>query len=236
LRLTRQEALAVYVRGQEHLAAPGLPEASSLGSALGKLRKALGDEERIEAAVAGTAPPHLEAVREAARTQQRLKIEYLAATTGERSSREIEPEEVFSSLGHWYVAAWDVASDDERLFRVDRIMHTESTGVTFQTRGLAGAGRALYSPTADDVSIRLRLLPPARWVAEYYFTFDPVERDDGSIEVTLPARRPDRLAGLLLRLGNDAAVLDPPGLSEQARELARMTLAAYRSMPSDGDR
>ncbi len=228
LRLTRQEALAVYVRGHELMAAPGLPEAPALSSALEKLRTALGDEEGIETAGAGLAPPHLATVREAVRERERLRIDYVAATTGARSTRDVEPEEVFSSLGNWYTAAWDVGADDERLFRVDRIVDARPTGVTFEKRGLAGAGRALYSPTPEDVPVRLRLGPGARWVAEYYVTTDVVERADGTVEVTLPARRLDRVARLLLQLGGEVIVLSPPDLSGAVRELARETLDAYR--------
>src|SRR3989454_11984568 len=42
LRLTRSEALALYLRGKELLGAPGLPEAEALGSALTKLEDRLG--------------------------------------------------------------------------------------------------------------------------------------------------------------------------------------------------
>lgn len=228
LRLTRREALAVYVRGHELVAAPGLPEAPALASALDKLREALGDQRGIETAAAGVAPTYLDVVRDAARDRHRLLIDYVAATTGERTQRTIEPEEVFASLGSWYVTAWDVGADDERLFRVDRIVAAEPGEGTFEARGLAGAGRPLYSPSADDVPVRLRLQPSARWVAEYYVTTDQEENADGTIDVTLPARRLDRLAGLLLRLGTDARVIAPPELSEAARDLARRTLARYR--------
>jgi proteasome accessory factor C len=228
LRLTRREALAVYVRGHELVAAPGLPEAPALASALDKLRQALGDEHGIETSATGVPPASLDVVREAARDRHQLRIEYVAATTGERTERTIEPEEVFASLGSWYVTAWDVGADDERLFRLDRILAAEGLEGTFEPRGLAGAGRPLYSPTADDVSVRLRLEPPARWVAEYYVTTDHEENGDGTVDITLPARRLDRLAGLLLRLGKDATVVEPAALMEEVRSLARRTLARYR--------
>jgi proteasome accessory factor C len=131
-------------------------------------------------------------------------------------------------LGSWYVAAWDIEADDERLFRVDRILEAEQRPETFEPRGLQGAGRALYSPTSEDVPVRLRLHPSARWVAEYYVTIDLVERADGTLEVTLPARRLDRIAGLLLRLGEDAEILEPAELSEEVRDMARRTLSRYR--------
>jgi proteasome accessory factor C len=237
LQLTRIEALAVYLRGTELLATPGMPDAPALAKALEKLRSSLGAEtlreaeRRIEIGRGGQAPEHLDVLRAAAGTQERLSIEYFAASTGEWSRREIEPEEVFSGMGHWYVAAWDVDADAERLFRVDRVRSAVLTGETFSPRGLRGAGRDLYSPTGDDMPVRLRLRPAARWIAEYYATTEIEERKDGGIEVTLPARQLGWVARLLLRVGDDAEVVEPKELLDEAQRLARATLARYDQKP-----
>ena len=232
LRLTRTEALALYLRGTELLGTPGVTEAKALRSALEKLRtslgsETLGDAERIETAEPGRPAEHLPVLRRAAAEHRRLRIEYFAHSTGEWSTREIEPEEVFSSLGAWYVAAWDTGADAERLFRADRIRSAELTDVPFEPHGLQGAGRALYTPTEEDVPIRLRLAPQARWVGEYYATEDEVELPDGSLEVTLPAKTLGWVARLLLRVGRDATVIDPPELAAQVSALARRTLDRY---------
>ena len=234
LRLSRNEALALYLRGTELLATPGLPEAPSLGSALDKLRGSLGPEVlgqadgAIGVASAGEPPPFLEVLRAASASRQELDIEYFAASSRQWSSRRIDPEEVFSAMGQWYVAAWDVDADGERLLRADRIRRAEPTGISFEARGLRGAGRPLYSPGRDDVPARLLLRPAARWIAEYYVTTDPHDRPDGSLEVTLPVSDLGVIARLLLRVGEDASVLDPPTLAGLVSELAEATLARYR--------
>jgi proteasome accessory factor C len=233
LRLTRQEALAVYVRATELAATPGMPGAPALTSALAKLRAALGSETLgdaagIAGADAGSAPPFLDQVRTAAQERQRLLIAYAAASTGERTERRIDPEAVFASSGRWYVAAWDVDLDDERLLRVDRIDEVRPSGERFEPRGLEGAGRPLYTPGAQDVRIRVRLRPEARWVAEYYVATDPVEEENGSLVVTLPTGQVTWAARLLLRLGSDADVLDPVTVRDEVRAQARATLARYQ--------
>ena len=232
LRLTRSEALALYLRGTELLGIAGLHEATALASALDKLRSSLGpetmgDAARIETAAPGRPSEHLELLRDAAREHRRLRIEYFAHSSGGWSRREIDPEEVFSSIGNWYVAAWDVTADAERLFRADRIRVAEPVGERFQPRGLEGAGRALYTPTEEDVAVRLRLAPGARWIGEYYATSEAVERDDGSLDVVLPSRSLGWVARLLLRVGPEATVLDPPELQVEVRDLARRTLDRY---------
>ncbi|MEX0651163.1 MAG: WYL domain-containing protein, partial [Actinomycetota bacterium] len=211
----------------------GSPQAPALASAVHKLRDALGpdtvgDEQAIATAEFGRPAEHLETMRRAAVARERITIEYFAGSTGAWSIRDIEPEEVFSAMGNWYVAAWDVDADDERLFRADRIRAATGAGVRFEPRGLEGAGRALYTPTGDEIRVRLSLQPGARWIAEYYMTEDPLERDDGALEVTLPAAELAWVARLMLRVGPDAQVHSPPEVNEAVTGLARDTLALYR--------
>lgn len=232
LRLTRAEALALYLRGTELLSALGPDVAPALASALEKLRDTLGpdtlgDPEAIQGSVAGAPPEQLDALRRAATDHQGLEIEYFAASTHAWSTRTIEPEEVFSSMGNWYVAAWDTEQDAERLFRVDRVRRAEPTGERFRPRGLQGAGRELYTPSGQDRTVRLRLRPGARWIAEYYATTDRIELEDGSVEASLPARQLDWVAKLLLRVGSQAEILEPVELADIVRDQARRALGNY---------
>jgi proteasome accessory factor C len=232
LRLSRGEALALYLRGKELLGAPGLPEAAALESALAKIEEGLGPDllgdvqGRVEAAEGEGPSRTLERLREAATNRRGLEIEYYSASRDETSTRRVDPEEVFSAIGNWYVVAWDHGADGERMFRVDRIKDLHETRGTFEPRGLAGAGRPLYSRSKEDVSVRLRLRPGARWVAEYYHVEDQVERD-GDLEVTLPTKQLAWVAKLLLRLGGEGRALDPPELRQLLRETARQTLGLY---------
>jgi len=64
-------------------------------------------------------------------------------------------------------------------------------------------------------------------VGEYYATTEATETGDGSLEVILPAKQLGWVARLLLRVGPDAEVLDPPELVDLVRDLARRTLDRY---------
>jgi len=234
LRLTRSEALALYLRGTALAAMPDVPEAPALASALAKLAERLGPEtlgelpSRVEVAAGGREAEALEALRRAAAAHRRVRIEYFAASSAEVTTREIDPEEVFSAIGNWYVVAFDHRSGQERLFRADRVRTVEETGETFEPRGLRGSGRPLYWPREQDVEIRLVLAPEARWVAEYYETTQQVERGDGWLEVVMPAARLEWAERLVLRLSGAAQVLEPPELKDRVRELARRTAEPYR--------
>src|SRR6266511_2007258 len=86
VRLSRSEALALYLKGKALLGTPGLPEAGALESALGKLEAALGPETLgrlaglVEAAEGGPPAETLEALRRSAAEHRRLEIEYYSAS------------------------------------------------------------------------------------------------------------------------------------------------------------
>jgi proteasome accessory factor C len=231
VRLTRAEAVALYLRGTELLGSPGLEEADALRSALDKLADRLGRETlgelRVEVGSAEGRAGSLTAIRRAVEARERLEIDHYSAARDAVTTRRMDPEHVFSALGNWYVVAWDHLADAERMFRVDRIREVRGTGESFEPRGLLGPGRELYTPGAEDRTVRLRLGPGARWVAEYYRVDRAVERG-GALEVTLPTKDLAWVAKLLLRLGGEARVLDPPELAEATRALAEETLAGYR--------
>jgi proteasome accessory factor C len=169
----------------------------------------------------------LETVRHGVSDRESLEIDYYSANRDQQSTRIIDPEHVFSALGNWYVVAWDRSVDEERLFRLDRIREARLTGERFEPRGLIGQGRDLYTRSSEDHEVRLRLGPRARWVAEYYVVTEALERD-GSLEVALPTKDLAWAAKLVLRLGGEAQVLEPPELGSLTKDLAARTLERYR--------
>jgi proteasome accessory factor C len=239
LRLSRPEAVALYLRGTAVAATPGLAEGSALASAVAKLGEAIGPgtlgelTARVESAGGGHPARALETLRDAVRRHERLRIEYYAQSSAETTERQIDPEEVFFAIGSWYVVAWDHRSDQERLFRADRIRSAVPTGESFDPRGLEGAGRPLYTASDRDVDVRLRLGPVARWVAEYYEVDEVSELEGGGLEVSLPATRLEWVARLLLRLGQDAEVIEPEVLKDRVRDLARRTRKRYLDSSPD---
>lgn len=233
LRLTRSEALALYLRGTQLAALPDVPEAPALDSALAKLAEGLGPAtlgdlpQRVHAAGGGRTAETLAALRAAVAERERVRIEYYASSSAETTLREIDPEEVFSAIGNWYVVAWDHRSDEERLFRADRIRTVEPIGQRFEPRGLVGAGRPLYTRTDREAEVRLLLSPEARWVAEYYEVLDEIEHANGDLEVALPAGRLEWAERLVLRLSGSARVLAPAELEDRVRLLASRTRERY---------
>ena len=193
--LTRQEALAVQRASDGAARHAGRARGAGLASALAKLGRA-GSETLGDAAVdrrpsRAKAPPHLDAVRDAAAEHRADPDRLRRASTGERTERTVEPEAVFADTGRWYVAA--VGRRRRRRAtaagRPDR--RRSSRGRAFTPRGLEGAGRPLYTPGPDDVEVRVAAVRGGPLGGR-------VLRDDrsgrggrtGAVEATLPARRP----------------------------------------------
>jgi predicted DNA-binding transcriptional regulator YafY len=230
--LTLPEAISLYLRGRALEGTPGFPDAPALHSALAKIEGALGEDtlrelaSRVEWMESPEAGALLDAVRRAADVHERLAIVYFAHSTDEVTSRRIDPERVFAALGHWYVVAWDEAAGGERMFRVDRIREATPTGEHFEPRGLQGGDRPLYTRSDADIVVRLRLASGVRWLTEYYESTVVEEREDG-VEVLLPTRSLAWLTKLLVGLGSEVTILDPPELRAEVTSLATRILEAY---------
>ncbi len=228
LRLTPAEGLALLAAGRALLAVPGSDVRGPLASALDKLEGVLGAAGRLAVDVGGS--DHLEVLTDAVAVRERVEIEYYSFARDEMTVRTVDPWRVFHAFGAWYLAAWCHRADGERLFRVDRVRAVHPTGEHFDAPPGADDDlpRLVYSPRPDDPRVTLRIGRDASWVVESY----PHERadrgDDGSWRVVLAVSEPAWLTRLLLALGPDAVVEDPPALVGLAASAAAGIRARYR--------
>jgi proteasome accessory factor C len=229
LRLTPAEGLALLAAGRALLAVPGSDPEGPLATALAKLEAALDLPDLV---VDVGAPAHLDAVRDAVAHHERLEIDYWSAGRDELTTRQVDPGVVFFALGAWYVGGFCHRADDERMFRVDRIRGLRGTGEHFEPEPTGFESGEVYSPAASDPKVTLRLAPTAAWVPEAYPTQSVTERPDGTLDVALTVSEPAWLDRLLLRLGPEAEVVDPPALRAAGAAVARRVLARYTEEPA----
>ena len=189
-------------------------------------------------------PTLLPLVREAVADRRPLQISYYSASTDRVTDREIAPLRLFASEGHWYVDAWCQTAGDLRRFRVDRIGTAEtldtrflprrSSAVRTGPRGVGptptatqkqrpdGADRALG---ARPVRSRSRQPSGATLPRSGHGLAGRVRsghrsghrRSGDRIEVELFVGGDAWLERLLLRLGPDARVIEPPELPVPGR-------------------
>ncbi len=134
---------------------------------------------------------------------------------------------VFSSLGNWYLFGHDHLSGEERVFRVDRIRTLEISDERFEPPREVPEPQIRYVPSDDDVQCVIDLGPRARWVIDYY----PVEilsEDGDAVRVRFSSADPSVPAGLLLRLGADAVLVEGDEVAEALARLREEVLALYQ--------
>jgi proteasome accessory factor C len=226
-RLTAAEGFAVAASARLILAVPGSDDAA-LRRALAKLDAALGSREAVRVEV--DAPAHLAEVRQAAGAGRQLEIDYLSASRDELTTRVIEPAQVVTMDGHWYLDAFCHRAGDMRRFRVDRISAVRPhEGATAGGPRTDRPAEGAFLPGPGAVEVHLRLGPEAQWVAESVPVRDVVHGPDGLVtDVVLDVAGMAWFGRLLLQLGTEAQVVSPPEVADLAARAAKRVLKIYQ--------
>jgi proteasome accessory factor C len=226
-RLTPAEGFAVAASARLIMAVPG-PEDGALQRALSKLDAALGSREAIGVDV--DAPTSLAAVRRASDAGQPVEIDYHSASRDESTTRLVEPVQVVTTDGHWYLDAFCHRAGDMRRFRVDRISAVRPHG----DLGVASSrprrpAEDSFLPGPGAVEVQLHLGPGAQWVPESVPVRALAHNAEGAVtDVVLDVAGMAWFERLLLQLGPEASVVRPPELTDLAARAARKVLERYK--------
>ncbi|CAN5135650.1 YafY family protein [soil metagenome] len=225
-RLAPAEALALLAAGMALVGAGHGGEA--LESGLHKLEAVVLPEgtDVIDINLA-TEPALVSTLNKAVTNHEVVSITYTSLSRNETTEREVEPWSVFSSLGNWYLIGHCRMAKSQRVFRVDRIKAGTPTGETFVPPDSIPAPEVRYIPSIEDVRARIALLPPARWVAEYY-PVDIIRDKPEELVVDFSATDPLVAARLLLRLGPDARLIEGKEVGDTLAQLRQKLLDMYR--------
>jgi predicted DNA-binding transcriptional regulator YafY len=238
LLLDNDEAVAVAVglRTAANGSVSGIEEASV--RALAKLQQVLPSRLRRRVAalhssiepVASTGPTidaeTLTIIAGACRDYEMLRFDY-HNHDGVASRREAEPHRLVHTGRRWYLAAWDVARDDWRTFRVDRIQPGLSTGSRFRPRKPPGGDFSAYvsrSVSYERHTLRAQIVLHAavETAAERLPSWaGKVEAvDEHTCVLHTGAQSLDSLLVYLVLIGFDFEVREPPELVDRIRWLA----------------
>ncbi|MEO6571682.1 MAG: WYL domain-containing protein [Ilumatobacteraceae bacterium] len=229
LRLNSVEAWELLAAGRAAMELPGAEADGPLGRGLTKLAAALGEDDTAGVRIELDRPDRADELADAARTGERLRIEYRSPSGDEVTSRSIVPRQVFTDRGQWYVTADDDRSGETRTFRIDRIESFEATGERVAPTHAALPVPGSWFADGSVPRATLRLGPAARWVIERYPVDDVSEPDDdGWVTVRLPVASDHWLRCTLVRLGPDASVVAPVQWRSVAATTAAAVLARYR--------
>jgi proteasome accessory factor C len=234
LNLTPAEGLALYAGASALTNLPELAQADALERALAKLGRALGMSEEgsaIQVSVDAGSSEHLQELQDAIAGERRVSIEYMSASRGELTQREVDPWGLIAALGHWYVVGFDHLSEEERMFRTDRMKSVTKLDEPapppsdFDPEKYRGAfiGGGSDRRIAFDISA-----PVAGWFMDYYPVASSAPAKDGWTRVELAIGGPRWPATLLMKLGDQVRNVEPAEMSTVARDLAEQIAARHR--------
>ena len=142
--------------------------------------------------------------------------------------RDVEPWALVSTLGNWYVQGYCRLVEAERVFRVDRIRAMEVLDEHFDRPEDLTEPEIAYTPSEEDVAARIRLAPSARWVLDYY-PVDVLKETKTGTDIRFSSPDAEIPARLLLRLGDQARLLEGDEVRERADVIAGILRDRYRT-------
>jgi proteasome accessory factor C len=228
LRLTAPEGFALLAAAKTAMALPGADAHGALGRALDKLADALGADAMVVDVVR---PPAADELAAAAADNARLLVRYRSATSEEAVEREITARAVFVDRADWYLLADDHRSGEERVFRLDRFESWARTGHADPPRAMRVPGPDDWFVDRDLPTVELALAESGRWVVERYPVAEHREQD-GRLIVRLAVTDEAWLRVLLMRLGDQAEVLEPAEWRQLGADTAAVVLARYEAAGS----
>jgi proteasome accessory factor C len=210
-RLTAAEGVALAAAAELLRPAAG----DALRSALKKLEQVLPPHavQRFrdmgrQLDVALEAPDGLASLSQAIVEHREVDLQYFTAGRGQTETRRVQPHELFSHRGQWYLSAHCLTRKDERLFRLDRIAQLTLLDTRFEV-ALETSPRRLPSTDEGQTPVTVRF---ERHTAPYIkerFGEGAKEVEGGMVEVQVPGDSERWLTRWVLSFGGDAMVVEP---------------------------
>jgi len=247
LIFTPEEAVAVYLGTSLLEEVWGRLYQEGARGALAKLDNVLPDEQRREVAWARQAvlaigtnwadpnlsAPYLERLRDAIRERRRVGMRYRGRSQRDAAPRDVDVYKLVSRWGSQYCIGYCHQRQSVRTFRLDRIFDLEVLDQTFVEPPDFNLQEYLatdpfFQPT---VRARLRFGPESSLVAlNNRAHWESLEQQaDGTVVVTFAAPDLEAAAGMVLRIGFPAVIVEPEGLRELVRQQARAIAAHFDS-------
>ena len=187
-------------------------------------------------------PEVLVAISAAVRGREVFRFDYSNDHSTDNSEitppRRVEPHHLVTSKRRWYLVAWDLARDDWRIFRADRITPRTPNGPRFTPKEIPGGDVSEYVAARFKGSEHINNWPchgkvvlhrPASYVLP--FVGDGIVEDLGPEQCSLEAGSWSwtALAASFNRFDTDIDVVGPPELTHAFAQLAARNAATAES-------
>lgn len=156
-----------------------------------------------------------------------VRITYRSASKEETTVREVEPWALREDEGSWYLHGWCRLAEDGRAFHLDRVRELEVLEEVVPAPVDPPVRPPRYEPTDADPQVVLEVPADAAWIADEISGVTREQRRGGRVRLTFRAATLEWAAGLVLRIGQPARVVEPAELATLVRQRANELLARY---------
>jgi predicted DNA-binding transcriptional regulator YafY len=186
---------------------------------------------------------HFQEMHNAVLQGRQLRIRYWAASRNRTRYRVIDPYQLLSFDGDWYLVGYCHLRDDMRMFALHRIRESEQTGKTFArpadfsiTDYLKNAWSRIRG-TGQPHTVCLQFRPEAaRYVREkvWHPSQKIQEEVDGSLTLTVQVSHFLEIKRWIMSFGSACEVLRPAVLRKQVAAQLREALQMYQEVKTHG--
>ncbi len=230
LRLSRDEALGILAAGMASAAQQGHDPAGPLARGLAKVAAVLDidlDEDLGVVVDERTASTH-QLLDRAIRDHTVVHLAYFSHSRNERTERDVEPLRLFTSDGVSYLDAHCRATDEDRVFRLDRIVEASATESVFDP-GSVPTHDTAFQPSPELPRVVVEVGHEHAWLVDHYPTETVEHLPSGRLRVGLVVSARPWIERLLVQLGPSARVVEGPvEYADVASDAARRILERYR--------
>jgi predicted DNA-binding transcriptional regulator YafY len=156
---------------------------------------------------------------------------YYFNSSGEKSTRRVEPMKLIFKVNAWYLQAFCLTKNTNRTFKISRMSDLWITPQTFMERNSDELPESGQMPNHQDW-IDLCLKISAQGAYRVYDEFkekDITQNNDGSFTVTASLPDSKWLIRYLLSFGVDVEVLAPPKIRDAFRDELNNMMGKYKS-------
>lgn len=235
-RLNTLEVMVLATTAAVALEIPGIDPEGNLKSALKKLERSLSNFKRglAEVNVDIDEPYFLAMLREAANSSRTVELTYFSFSTERITTREVDPYLLFEEAGRWYLRGYCHMAKQVRHFSLGRILSCRIIESIFELPEdekkwiESGASPRAFEGTGEWVL--LRVPKETTWLFERLVESPRLLGEPGGFQVYgFYASSGRWLSALLLRLGPEAAVIQPKKYRDLGRLAASQILQMYQN-------
>ncbi len=157
-----------------------------------------------------------------------LKIKY-HDRSGIVTERDIEPYSFVVKDGEWYIYAWCLLRNEQRLFKLTRITHIMTDERTFVKRNVSKDWKLFYDTSADTVDIVIKVNEESRYDVEEWLGIEAFSQNRNKDIATGSVKADKTLYSKLLSFGNGIEVISPDSVRNTLKETVIMLNEKYNN-------